>query len=256
MIFILSDNHRMSSSSGLLSVAAKAFGYTIFSAAGWRIPVEKAGEPGAIYGGPMFVSIAARQMKWDPICPDPNWVAELPEEFLHRKVKIMTLADARNIKEKVFVEPVDLDGFEGKVFHLGGASLPRYENLKEDMNVIVSDAIDFTSKYRCFIKDGKVVAASCYYHEDITNKAFSEEYLHSKNQEKVIEFANSVIEKSKPINASAYVLDIARFKRDANDWPYVVYKVRPAWMSELYGCEIAAAFDTIAASIIPLKSGN
>jgi hypothetical protein len=122
---------------------------------------------------------------------------------------------------------------------------------------MVSGVMNFTSKYRCFVKDNVVVSASCYLYND-PNKKFENRphhFLHSRNHDKVVEFATKVIANSPPVNCEGYVLDIARYERGHNDWPFVVLDVKPAWYSDLNGCEVAAALDTIAASF-KLKNKN
>jgi ATP-grasp domain, R2K clade family 2 len=257
MLLILTENHEIKSSSAMLGNAAKAFGWDVYNSIGWRCPFEKLGTQGAIYGRPLFAAVAANQMLWQLISPDPEWISKVPLEFLHRKIEVMTVDDARkNITTASFIEPINNDCFNGAIYS-SGLAIPNNSSIEKKAKVLVSGIMPFTSKYRCFIKNNKVATASCFFYNKIDdNKLSNKKDLYSRKQDEAISFANKVLKNSPPIECDAFVMDVARYERAANDWPFVLYKVRPAWSSEIYGCEIAAAFDTITSSVKDLFPGK
>lgn len=253
MILIFAENSSCSPSKKPLELAAKALGWSIFDAKGWTVPPENNADFGAIYGGRLFVSQAADTMKWDVQEPNEEWLSTIPMEYVHRKIEILSYKEAKNLKSPFFASSLNQE-FTSGVFQ-SGINLPKYYNTPPENKILISEVMNFTSKYRCFIKNNIVVSASCYLYNDPAKRFENRphHFLHSRNHDKVVEFATKVIANSPPVNCDGYVLDIARYEKEKNDWPFVVLDIKPAWYSELYGCEVSAALDTMAASFKPMK---
>lgn len=104
--------------------------------------------------------------------PKPlNIPAELnTTEFLRREVKVKTLQefyDSWNGEYPIFIKPYDkVKLFAGGVIKKAFSKEQFYE-LPPDTKVMVSDYIDMSSEYRCFVNRGKLVGLK-HYNTDFT----------------------------------------------------------------------------------------
>jgi ATP-grasp domain, R2K clade family 2 len=207
-----------------ISAIAKAVGWNVIHS-GWRVPDHIKGQIGAVYGESIFCDVIADQMNWELISNPIEWITTLPEKYVSRKVYCTTAMQTRDITDEnlIISEP---------------------KTCEDDEIVIVSEKLNFTSKYRCFINNKTVVSSCCYYYKDWNrDPEFNLPYNYNVNYDAVVEFVNNMLADPE-VNCENSVIDIGRFKKDT----YAVLKSKPAYTSELFGCEKIAALDTIKSS--------
>ena len=241
MLLILPQNY--TEEINALANTASILGWDV-ERSGWNISDDLDRQDGAVYGTEFFCEIIANQMNWKLHFNPLDWLATLPEEYVSRKISFMKFNTARNIKEEKFIKPADDKAFAAKVYK-SGDELDKNPIL-DDVPVLVSDVMKFTSEYRCFIKDNNVVSICCYYYNPIgAAKPFiNEKDNYYINNDAVAAFVKSLLRDKRVTCAAGSVIDVGRFKKDT----YAVIESNPAYASELYGCELVGTLDAIKSS--------
>jgi hypothetical protein len=246
MLFIITPNCK--GDPQVLADAAEILGWQSYIApAGWRLPQSMIGQlgAGAVYGERIFCEVVAQQMKWKLSSNSLDWAAKLPKEYLHRDISFTKLGDMRSEKNRKFIKPADGKSFAAKVYE-SGLDLPK-SYVFNDVPVIVSDVMNFTSEYRCFVKNRRVVSVCCYWYPEKSEINNKEHY--NRNSETVIKFVNSMLENKDIECANGIVIDVGRYEKPfQREWPFVIMKSSPAYCSDVYGCEIIGTLETIKAS--------
>jgi len=249
MLLIVTPNYK--GEVPVLAKTASALGWDIYNR-GWRIPVHLLRSPGAVYGEQFFCEVIAEQMNWNLLSNPLDWLAKLPEEYVNRKITFTTLAEARKINEKKFIKPADDKCFPAQVYESGN-DLPKHVVL-DNTPTLVSDVVNFTSEYRCFIKDRKVTTACCYLYKhygkepEINNPA-----NYYQNNDLVLEFMTKLLADERVECAPGSVIDVGRCKKDDEALKFVVLETNPVYASGTYGCEMVAVLDAINAACVPNK---
>ena len=241
MIIIVSSQAK---SSEKLSRAAKIVGYQSFEADhSWKMPDNIKHALGAVYGGDLFCESVADQMGWALISNPADWVVKLPKEYISRNIYAATVKDALEIpKEKKFFVKSPSKIFKARVCE-GGLTFPT--TVLNDHPVLISDFMNFTSEYKCFVKDKKVVSICCY---KWLNE-FNTSAHYGKNNKEVVAFVNKLLADKRVECVSATVINVGKYgKLEDNGGGLAVIDSEPAYMSEIYGCEISASLDTIMSS--------
>lgn len=227
-----------------LSQTAYALGWEIFDR-GWDIPKHILKSPGAVYGERIFCEVIAEQMGWKLISNATDWITTLPEEYVSRNIISTNLITARNITGEKFIAPCVGKCFEAKVYASGAELITNKDY--DDVSVLVSDAMKFTSKYRCFVKNKKVISVCCYYYKDWNKEPeINTTANYNINSDAVVKFVNDMLANEKVDCVVSTCIDVGRFKKDT----YAVISSKPPYMSGFYGCEIVAALDTIKTSCV------
>lgn len=243
MLLIVSPNYR--DEIVLLTKTASALGWYIYNG-GWVIPPHLLKMRGAVYGERFFCEYVSEQMNWKLHSNPLDWLAKLPEGYVNRKITFSTLASARKITDKKFIKPADDKAFLSAVYNSGN-DLPENKIL-DDTPVLISDVMNFTSKYRCFIKDRAVVAECCYYLKSYNMKEaeINKHSNYDNNSKAVIDFVNNMLKDQLVDCVRGTVIDVGRFKKDT----YTVIGSNPVWTSDVYGCELTAVLDVIATACV------
>jgi hypothetical protein len=237
MLLIVTPNFR--GEVPILARAAEILGWEVFrSPGGWRLPAELQGKAGAVYGELFFCEAIAQQMGWTLKSNSLDWLAKLPKDYLKRDVYFTTLAEARKITEKKFIKPADDKVFPAQVYD-DGSALP-HQDFLDGVPVLVSDKVKFSSEYRCFVKNRKVVSVSCY----LMMKAINEPSNWYVSTEPIVDFVNKMLEDSSIECAPGACIDVGKFKNG----DIAIIEANPAYASGIYGCEIVASLDAIKAS--------
>lgn len=235
----------------MLAKTAEILGWDVYHG-GWRIPEHLLHTPGAVYGEQFFCEVVAEQMGWTLLNNSLDWLTKLPEEYVNRKITFTTLAEARKITEEKFIKPADDKAFTAKVYPTG-ADLPTNEVL-DNVPTLVSDVIKITSEYRCFIKNRKVVTASCYLYKHAHKEPeINNPENYQQNSDLVLEYITNLLADERVPCADGAVIDIARFKKDQDPLKFTVLESNPVWASGTYGCELVAVLDAIKAGCVSSK---
>jgi len=240
MIIIVSSQAK---SSEKLSRAAKIVGYQSFEADhSWKMPDNIKQALGAVYGGDLFCESIADQMGWSLISNPADWVVKLPKDYTARNIFASTIEGALKHKEKKFFIKSPTKLFKARVCE---APVTFPTNVLNDHPILISDYVNFTSEYKCFVKNKKVVSICCY---KWTNE-FNTPANYGKNNKEVITFVNKMLADARVECVSATVINVGKHgKLDDNGNGLAVIDSEPAYMSEIYGCEISASLDTIMSS--------
>ncbi|MCE6997393.1 ATP-grasp domain-containing protein [Saccharothrix sp. S26] len=111
------------------------------------------------YGGPLFADRVAGRLGLGLLEPADDWLPGLPPELVGRRIRAMTLDEARALSGRVFVKPPSAKSFPARVY-AHGAELP--VDLPDDTAVLVSEVVEFAAEFRLFVLEGEVRAGSRY----------------------------------------------------------------------------------------------
>lgn len=197
----------------------------------------------AIYVEALLAPTIADILKRSLLDPSESWLVELPEEYRKREIRLTTLESARRATVPAFVKPPNDKSFTAQVFERG-ADLP--DAYDDETPVLVAEPVSWTSEYRCFCLDGKVLTASPYLldgelaaHVDFV--APSEELAEART------VANNVLAATRASTPRAIVIDVGIIA----DRGWAVVEANGAWGAGIYGCDPHAVLDVIRCANVP-----
>jgi hypothetical protein len=139
------------------------------AAVGWRVVrchadtvLDAVAEP-ALYVTTELALAVGRRWNLSLLEPPLDLLARVPERFTRRAVQFAAFADLERLRKPTFVKPADpLD----KWFDAGVYSDVRDIRTKNRTSptspVLLSEPVEWTGEYRCFVLEGKLVTASPY----------------------------------------------------------------------------------------------
>ena len=224
---------------------AKALRWEVFCNS-WKVPECLIGMDGAVSGEHLFCETIAEQMNWALSCEPIDYLLSLKEEYICRKLQILSLKEARGIEETKFFKSLMGKIFQSGVYENAKIFLPKID-IFDDYKILVSDPMNFTSQYRFFIRENEIVSSCCYSYKDTSweKHKINDSAYYSKNRDATISFVSEML-KSNPITRNSAVIDIGRYKKDS----YAVIDVKPAYTANIYGCESTASLDVIRKSCV------
>lgn len=233
-----------------LQTAAREMGWGVISApSGWRLDEEVtvAGVQGVPYGSQTFCEVIAQQMNWKLFQHRFDWLAKLSKDWTKRQVDFMPLSDAKKITERKFIKPADDKCFEAKVYEPG--TFNPHESIPDDYPCLVSEIVEFTMEYRCFVGKGE----SSHYPFTWSNYLFhgqiNEPHLHRMipaDLEHIDDFMNWVLwDCFKKEMSGPAVIDVGVIP--GKGW--AVIETNQAWASGLYGCDPMEALKVMEQSV-------
>lgn len=150
---------RFSDDSITLRRAAVALGWDVMRLASWRCPEDFEPEEPVLFAEPLFNEAVAQQLGVAVIEPPEDFLVRLPVEYVGRRVRLMTAAEARTIPGPVFLKPPNRKTFPARV-HASGADLPE---MPDDDPVLASEPVEWQAEFRYFVRDRRVHAWSPYW---------------------------------------------------------------------------------------------
>lgn len=222
---------------------AEALGWTVYSDS-WRVPdyIKGKGWIGTVYGEWLFCETIAEQMNWKLIRNPLNWLADLPEEYVNRKIVFTNLGEAKLLETEKFIKPADDKVFPAKIY----ASGKELSQLANDITpVLISDVMRFTSEYRCVVKNREVISCSCYWlhTKQMQNSKQAAEFNlqknYSNNFNDVVSFTNKMLKDERVQCVDSCVIDLGRYDKDK----YAVIEDNPIYAAGMYGCDPVAVLD-------------
>ncbi|KIF02518.1 hypothetical protein PL81_29485, partial [Streptomyces sp. RSD-27] len=170
----------------------------------------------------------------------PEW-PPVPRPLLRRSVRLTTLAEARTLRERVFVKPpsAKLDLLPAAV-HADGTCLPG--GLGGATAVLVSEVVEFAAEYRLFVLDGEAVAGSRY-------------AVHGRLDPAPLDagsraFGRAVLDATADGLPSAVCLDVGRL----TDGGWAVVEANMAWFAHCYAAEPDRVLDVVLRAAGPLDA--
>jgi len=199
---------------------------------GWRVPDISARDV-AIYGEPLFAHHVAQTLGLKLLEPATDWLPNLAPRWRGREVRQTTLAEARQVTTRSFIKPADEKCFDARIYS-SGTELPAPGPLPEDLPVLVQEIVEWSTEFRCFVLDRKVVAVSPYWYDGMLAK--SEDGSWSAGNDKLedaIRFCDSLLKDETVSLPHAIALDVGLTK--GRGW--AVVECNAAFSSGLYGCD-------------------
>jgi hypothetical protein len=211
--------------------------------ANWRVPSELSKLNGdvVVYAEPLFAEAVADQLDLILVEPPPEWLVEVPSRFRKRRVGLMTLAEAKQIPEPVFVKPAEGKVFEAKVY-AAATQLPPSETVDENLPVLCSEPVKWQLEVRCFVRDRQLVELSPYWRTGTLAQAEDGTWpFHDGEEDTAREFAESLLKADDVSMPPAFVLDVGI--TEEHGW--AVVEGNPCWGAGLYGCEPSRVLEVL-----------
>jgi ATP-grasp domain, R2K clade family 2 len=209
--------------------AANQLGWNIERLRSWQVPDElrKVPDP-VLYLEALFGSTLAEQFGLRLLEPSIDWLPQLPEEFLKRRVSLSTLGACKEIIEPAFIKPPNDKSFPAKVYT--GADLP-YE-YDEDAPVLISEVVVWEKEFRCFVLGRQIRTISVY----LRNGELQRDREFAASEAELAEaesFLQSILSDTRVDLPCTAVLDVGIIQ----DRGWAVVEQNAAWGSGIYGCD-------------------
>jgi hypothetical protein len=206
----------------------------------WRVPEIRPADA-AVYGEPLFAHHVAQTLGLSLMEPRVDWLPALPSKWRGRDVRLATLAEARNVRERAFTKPAEEKCFEARVYS-SGAELPLPGPLPETLPVLLQEVVEWPLEFRCFVLDARVVTASPYWRDGQLAKSEDESWRASESEmQTAIRFCEKVLQDPAVSGPRAMVVDVGMI-RDRN---WAVIECNAAWGSGIYGCNPLEVLDVL-----------
>ena len=218
--------------------AASALGWRVERLGSWRVPehLQSLDTP-VLYAEALFAPSLAEQLGIELLGPEDDWLVRLPFEYRRRDIRLMTLAQARQLPAPAFVKPPNDKTFPAQVYTPG--ELP--QGYDEAMPVLVSDIVQWCSEFRCFIRDRALQTFSIYSRagelQKDANFACTED-----ERTGVHAFVQQLLDDERVELPAATVVDVGVI--EGLGW--AVVEQNAAWGAGIYGCDPVAVLETIA----------
>src|SRR5262249_28951313 len=126
-------------------------------------PPEMLGGRAVYYGRTDVAMQAAARYRLVLLEPPLDLLAGLPASLRLRDVEVARFRDLSRLRRPAFVKPADP---LGRGFAAGGCSAARAigaaREIDPDTPVLVAEPVEFLAEFRCFVREGSVVATSPY----------------------------------------------------------------------------------------------
>jgi hypothetical protein len=188
---------------------------------GWR----------TFYGGTDRAGECAAHFGLCLIEPPLDLLARVPTELLARTVRYGTLAKVSNVRGPVFVKPADpvLKSFDAGVYRSVGDVRGR-SPLDPRTPTLVSEPVEWTSEFRCFMREGKVEAWSPYLS---FGRPTWKPQCAGETPESLISFCGRLRDAMGGALPPAFVVDVGVLA--SGRWAVVEFN--PVWCSGILGAE-------------------
>lgn len=235
-----------------LARSAEAAGWEVTRLQGYRAPPWLSGRDDiALYGEPQFALEAAGSLGVCLLAPTPRWVADLPERFRRRDVRVSDMAEARRLTGPAFVRSAIDKSFPSRVI-ASGAELPPTERVPDGTPVMIAETVAWQVEYRCFVRERRIETMSIYLRDGaIARDAQGDWPAPEAESVDAKRFAESVLAAHDVAMPGAVVIDVGIIK----DRGWAVVEANAAWSSGLYGCDLAAVLRVVQrASVKPSRA--
>jgi hypothetical protein len=225
-----------------LGRAALASGWDAVRLPNWRPPPELAGRDIAVHGEPLFAAVVAQELRLALLEPTFGWLADLPETYRLRQVRLSSLGEARGLCQETFLKPADDKCFAARVY-ASGAELPSSGLLPGRLPVLIAEPVRWKSEFRCFVLERQVVTLSVSLRDGRLARAEDGSWPAAAEElEAAWGFASQLLADPCVSEPPAVVLDVGLIAERG----WAVVEANAAWGSGLYGCEPARVLPVLA----------
>jgi hypothetical protein len=199
------------------------------------------------YGGTDRAAEYAARFQLSLIEPPLDLLARLPPVLLGRRVRFGMLSEMSSIQGPIFVKPADpiLKSFDAGVYR-SVAEVRGRRPIPGDTPVIVSEPVEWTSEFRCFICNGSIQAWSPYL--SYGRPVWKPGSAGSKIPANITAFVKRLTRLMHPL-PPAFVVDIGVLE----DGRWAVVEFNPAWCSGILGANVEAVLNVIQQAAVSAK---
>jgi len=240
---------RYTDDSNLMRRAAIEAGWNIERLPGWRAPEWLRDCEPILYGEPLFAAVVADALGLALLEAPFHWLTTIPGEWLRRDVRFMTLADARH-EGRAFMKPADDKCFVARVYE-SGSELPDSDVLPDATPVLVSEPVNWSIEFRCFILENQLVTLSPYLRDADLCQAGDGSWSATDDEiQQATDFIECVLADDRVDLPPAVVVDVGVIA----DAGWAVLESNAAWGSGIYGCDPTKVLNVIRRAC--LQRGN
>jgi hypothetical protein len=184
----------------------------------WEPPLVKADRV-RIYGNNIFCLILAEKYGLKLVSPDDEFLFDLSESWLKRKIQLKELSEVDHFVFPCFIKPLVPKLFAAKVYHGKGEFLYECRQLEGTTKLIISEIVNVEAEVRAFILNGEIMSMALYEgQKDLENcKTFLQGFL-TENKDKLVK---------------TLVIDAGYFE----DKGWGIIEANASWGAGLNGCE-------------------
>jgi len=216
-------------------------GWTVSRLASWRLPPGLALDDGiAIYGEPLFARVVAAQCQRVLLEPPLDWLARVPSDFTHRRVRSMQIQDLDTIEYPAFIKPPDDKILPARVYEDPGFLRQRSDLRPEDA-ILVSQPVTFAREFRVHLLRGVHVAVSRYSVGGDLSVAADDEACADAGA-----FAEEAAAAAAAFTPEAVVIDVGLL----SDARWSVVEANPVFGAGIYAGDPGGILDTLLACAI------
>ncbi len=217
--------------------------------AGWLVRAwdENTADPSlnrvVYYGRTDVVRQAASRYRLALLEPSLDLLARLPAALRLRDVEFARFRDLCRLKKPTFIKPADP---MQRSFDAGVYSDPRDirtpRGMDLDMPVLVAEPVDFLAEFRCFVREGSVVATSPYlsFGRPVW-RAWGQGGEKAAPSMDAIDVCRRLLKANSPALPPAFVVDVGLV--EGRGWAVVEFN--PAWCSGLLGADPGAVLGVL-----------
>lgn len=236
-IIVLSPN--FSEDSKIISQAIIDTTYTTMRFGSWNVPEEYRQNVIAVYGEDLFTTIVAEQCNLKLLKPSDDWLANIPQKYTLRQILYDHFENIQHVRNK-FIKPVDFKFFPAGVY-TSVEEIQGYKTIDKNIEVFVSDVVNWAIEVRSFVIDRKIQTWSTYiYNEEIELK----DSMLQNEETYMLNFLNEFLADQTIDLPEAVVIDVGYISNKG----WALIEANPVWSSGVYACDPKKVIDTIVRS--------
>ena len=198
-------------------------------------PSSKPNGTVTFYGGTDLALAVASRFRLALLEPPFDLLAKLPLEFKLRTVEYARFGDLGRLKAPTFVKPADAlkKSFDAGIYS-NALDIRGPKGIDATSPVLLSEPVEWSAEYRCFIDDGEIAAWSPYISFGRPAwKPFGKGTLASETPGNLKSFCKRLFSRSGLLFPPAFVMDIGLI--DDRGWGVVEFN--PVWCSGVLGAD-------------------
>lgn len=186
----------------------------------------------SIYGYDSFCLVLAQILEIEMEMVKDEWIAEIPNKYLKRKIELKSISQIEEITYPKFVKPVTPKLFKAEVFTSAIELRTKVKGIEEKEYLICSDQIVVDKEVRSFILN-----------RDIKDLAF---YEGNGDIEEPKRFIKNFLANSKLNLPKTFVLDVGFNEKDG----WFIIEFNSSWGAGLNFCKPEKVINCIRAAAI------
>jgi hypothetical protein len=187
------------------------------------------------YGGTDLAFSIASQFHLALLEPALDLLAKLPFEFRRRTLEYARFGDLGRLNGPTFVKPADAlnKSFDAGIY-ASARDIRAPRGVDPQSPVLLSEPVEWSAEYRCFIRDGAVEAWSPYISFGRPAwKPFGQGTLATQVPATVSSFCQRLFSRSGVLFPPAFVMDVGLI----DDRGWAVVEFNPVWCSGVLGAD-------------------